>query len=60
VESDAKSALICYQKADLYLFDMVKGGKTMYKKSLLSAIEGQSKAREMLTVELPENNWSFD
>ena len=57
---DAKSALVCFQKAESFLYDMVKDGDVMYKKSLASAIEGQGKARAVLTKELPEQNWSFD
>ena len=45
---NAKSALICYQNAERYLFDMVNGGDVMYKKSLEAAIIGQAKARNVL------------
>ena len=47
-EENAKSALVCFQKAELYLFDMVARGEWMYKKSLEDAIKGQAKAREKL------------
>ena len=56
-EKNAESALVCYQKAELYLYDMVNGGDVMYKKSLRGAIEGQAKAREILMNELTENQW---
>lgn len=45
---NAKTALICYQNAENFLYDMVADGDYMYKKSLQSAIDGQAKAREKL------------
>ncbi len=57
VEENAKNALICYQNAERYLFDMVAGGDAMYKKSLQAAIDGQAKARKKLTETLPEKQW---
>ncbi len=59
-EKDAKTALICYQKAETFLYDMVKYGNYMYKKSLQAAIDGQAKARAILAEELPEREWKFD
>ncbi len=56
-EKDAKSALICFQKAETFLYDMVKNGDTMYKKSLLAAIEGQAAARNVLLSRLSEKQW---
>ena len=56
-ELDYKSALICYQKAELFLYDMVKNGDIMYQKNLQAAIDGQAKAREKLAVESPEKKW---
>ncbi len=53
VAKDAKSALICYQKAELYLHDMVKNGESMYLKSYRASIAGQAKAREILEKEFP-------
>lgn len=47
-EENAKSALICFQKAELFLYYMVANGEWMYRKSLEDAIEGQAKAREKL------------
>ena len=58
-EADAKGALICYQKAETFLYDMVKGGDVMYKKSLQAAIDGQAKARAKLSLELPDNDWTI-
>lgn len=59
-EENAKSALVCYQKAESFLYDMVAGGNVMYKKSLQSAIDGQAKARAKLMETLPEQEWTFD
>ena len=53
-EENAKNALVCFQKAELYLYDMVASGDWMYKKSLQDAIDGQTKAREKLAKALPE------
>ena len=60
VDKNTKNALVCYQKAESFLYDMVANGNTMYKKSLDAAVKGQDKAREQLMSELPEDNWSFD
>lgn len=59
-EENAETALICYQKAELFLYDMVKGGNVMYKKSLTAAIDGQTKARKILHNNLPANQWQYD
>lgn len=59
-EVNYKSALVCYQKAESYLYDMVKNGDYMYKNSLKAAIEGQAQAREKLTGDLSEQEWTFD
>lgn len=59
-EADAETALICYQKAEVFLFDMVKRGDVMYKKSLKAAIDGQAKAREKLAKDLPQDAWKFE
>ena len=56
-EPNAKNALVCFQKAEAYLYDMVVDGDTMYKKNWREAIEGQAKAREILAATLPENEW---
>ena len=56
-EKNVKSALVCFQKAEDFLYDMVKGGNVMYRKSLQSAIEGQAKAREILAGELGDKQW---
>lgn len=42
------NALVCYQKAEIYLYDMVARGEWMYKKSWQAAISGQAQAREKL------------
>ena len=59
-EANAMSALICFQKAEAYLYDMVAAGQVMYKKSLQGAIDGQAKARAKLAESLPKENWTFD
>lgn len=59
-KQDLKSALVCYQKAEAYLYDMVAGGDAMYRKSLNAAIDGQAKARKQLADALPDNRWNFD
>jgi TPR repeat protein len=59
-EANLSNARICFQKAEVYLYDMVKDGQVMYKKSLLAAVESQKKAREALMKELPEDEWTFD
>lgn len=51
-EANAETALICYQKAELFLYDMVKSGDAMYKKSLNAAVDGQARAREKLASAL--------
>lgn len=56
-EKNAHNALVCYQKAELYLYDMVKDGDYMYKKSLCAAIEGQEKARAIMAEELTDKDW---
>ena len=59
VKEDVKGALILYQKAEPYLYDMVMNGDVMYKKSLQAAIDGQAKARAKLNEELPDNDWTI-
>ncbi len=59
VEADAKSALVAFQKAEMFLFDMVKEGNIMYRKSLDAAVEGQQLAREVLEQTLPSEEWMF-
>lgn len=56
-EKDYEKALICYQKAELYLYDMVKKGDVMYKKSLQAAVDGQAMARAKRAEELPDKKW---
>ncbi|MBR4765442.1 MAG: sel1 repeat family protein [Clostridia bacterium] len=59
-EVNLMNALICFQKAETYLYDMVANGDVMYKKSLQGAIDGQVKARAKLADALPKKNWTFD
>lgn len=58
-EKNYKNALICYQKAEAFLYDMVADGDPKYKKSLQAAISGQAKARELLLDELPDDEYSI-
>lgn len=51
-EENAKNALVCFQKAELYLYDMVASGDWMYRKSLQDAIDGQGLAREKLAKDV--------
>lgn len=60
VEESPKSALVCFQQAESYLYDMVARGNVMYKKSLNAAIEGQVKAREKLEKLLPKKEWKHE
>lgn len=59
-EADPKKALVCLQKAEAFLYDMVAGGNVMYKKSLQAAIDGQAKARAQLAEALPKKEWAFN
>ncbi len=56
-EENIKNALICFQKAELYLYDMVARGNVMYKKSLQETIKGQELARQKMSKELPDTKW---
>ncbi len=51
-EKNAMTALVCFQKAETFLYDMVKNGDNMYRKSLQAAIDGQAKAREELSQQI--------
>ena len=51
-EPDAKAALMCFQNAESYLYDLVKSGFTQMKKSLNEAIDGQIQARRILAEEM--------
>lgn len=59
-EANAKSALICFQQAERYLYDMVAGGDEAYVSSLQAAVEGQEKAREKLASALHGHGVIFD
>ncbi len=58
-DKDLKSAQACYQRAEFFLYDMVKNGDDMYRRSLEAAIEGQEKVRKALIDELPQKSWEF-
>lgn len=60
VEQNNKNALICFQKAEAFLYDMVANGDKMYRISLEKAISGMTKARERLMEELPDEVWDVD
>ncbi len=49
---NAHHALVCFQKAEVFLYDMVKDGDEMYRKSLQSSIDGQAQARVKLREEI--------
>lgn len=59
-EPIAENALFSFQRAELYLYDMVKSGDDMYRKSWEQAIEGQKLAREKMQSELPGHTWTAD
>lgn len=59
-QRDPLKALAAFQKAEFFLYRMVCEGDRMYKKSLESAIEGQKKAREMLSEDIPPMDWEYD
>lgn len=59
-QKDLKGALVCYQKAEAFLYDMVEAGEYMYKNNLKAAVEGQAKARKKLSENLTEQKWMFD
>ena len=50
---DAENALFHYSVAEVMLYRMVRDGNYMYKKSLRLAIEGQAKARALLSQNIP-------
>ncbi len=60
IEENAKNALVCFQKAETWLYDMVASGNVMYKKSLQASVEGQAKARAKLADALPKQEWRHD
>ncbi len=59
-EKKLESALICYQKAESYLYSMVLDGDVMYRNSLMAAIKGQEEVRKEMLKQLPEDEWKFD
>ncbi len=58
-EPDPKGALGCFQKAEIYLYNMIAEGNDMCRKSLGDAIMGQARAREKLASQLGENTLPF-
>lgn len=58
-DKDLKSALACYQRAEFFLYDMVKNGDDMYRSSLEAAIDGAERTRQELASELPPKSWAF-
>lgn len=58
VEEDLRNSLICYHKAEVYLYDMVKRGEKMYQKSYRASIAGQQMAREKMEKTLPKQEWN--
>lgn len=51
-ERDPKGALVCLQKAESYLYDMVAAGEGFYLPSMEQAVEGQAAARDVLKLRL--------
>ena len=60
VQQNLRNALICFQKAEAFLYDMVISGDVMYRKSLNAAVKGQEETRENLAEKLPDDSWVFD
>ena len=60
VQQNLRNALICFQKAEAFLYDMVLSGDVMYRKSLNAAVKGQEETREKLAEKLPDDSWVFD
>ena len=59
-ECNPEQAMWHYHAAEYFLYNMVKDGDVMYKKSLRDAIDGQAKARTAMAGNLPGNEWTFD
>lgn len=55
-KKDAQRALFFLQKAELYLYEMVRRGDVMYRNSLQTAIIAQQKARQSLFADLSAGN----
>ena len=54
---DFKKALKCFQRAEIYLYNIIEDGELMYRKSLQAAIDGQAKARAEIFENLPARTW---
>lgn len=57
---DPERALFEFRIAERLLFEMIRGGDYMYKRSLREAVDGQNMARKKLEEELPSEEWTFD
>ena len=57
IKQDPENALFHYSLAEIMLYRIVKNGNYMYKKSLRLAVEGQEKARAMLSDSIPTDEW---
>ena len=60
LEKNLRNAMVCYQKAEVFLCDMVLAGDVMYRKSLEAAVSGQDAVRKELEAAMPETQWAFD
>lgn len=54
---DPGKAMVCFQKAEPLLYNMVMDGSVMYRKSLKEAVRGQAAARKLLSALLPKDEW---
>ncbi|MGX8705286.1 MAG: tetratricopeptide repeat protein [bacterium] len=59
-ERNPEQAMWHFHAAEYFLYNMVKDGDVMYKKSLHDAIEGQTMARAAMAEDLPRDEWTFD
>ena len=60
IGQNLKNALICFQKVESFLYDMVYDGDVMYRRNLEVAVRGQEETRKKLSEQLPENEWKVD
>lgn len=54
---DLKEALKHFQRAEIFLYNLVENGDLIYKKSLQAAIDGQAQARAEIIKQLPAGTW---
>ncbi len=59
-DADPKKALLAFQRAELFLYDMVSGGDDLYEESLRAAVEGQAAAREKLAAGIPKQMFDLN